>query len=83
MARAAQLPRCVIKAGQIVAEEGDIRAASQDSSHAGQTMCVEANYDRAVTPHIHDWIDENYSIRASNYAIDADELPRVDTVRCG
>ncbi len=56
------LPRIVIKAGQIVAEEGQIRAHTP-----GKRLAVQVDYDQDYTPAIQEWITSRYSIEFDNY----------------
>jgi formylmethanofuran dehydrogenase subunit A len=63
-----ELPRYVIKSGQIVVEDGDVRAPLD-----GHTLYVEPTYDTGIERDIADWFDAFYSVRFRNYPVsDAD-----------
>jgi formylmethanofuran dehydrogenase subunit A len=72
-----ELPRCVIHAGRVVCEHGEIREPL-----VGKTLFVEPDYDLDVEPDIAEWFDQNYSIQLRNYPIDAEELDRPQRVPC-
>jgi formylmethanofuran dehydrogenase subunit A len=59
------LPRYVIKAGQVLVEQGDIRAETY-----GRTLHAATEYDREVEPDIRDWFEQSYSIRWRNYPVE-------------
>ncbi|MEZ6116519.1 MAG: formylmethanofuran dehydrogenase subunit A [Pirellulaceae bacterium] len=59
-----ELPRYVIKAGQVLVEEGDLRI-----EHFGKTLNVQPDYDTSVEGSIRDWFEECYSIRFKNYPV--------------
>ena len=50
-----QLPRHVLKAGEFIIENGELRPRI-----FGQTLHVAPSFDTADEPHIHDWINERY-----------------------
>ncbi len=64
-----ELPRVVIKAGVVVVEGGEIR-----TTPAGTTLHVAPQYDTDFEPDIRDWINEHYTVRFANYAVDESEL---------
>lgn len=66
-----QLPRYVIKAGEIVVENGEIR---QDIE--GASLHVAPAYDEGVIPDIREWFEEYYTIQFANYPVDANHLSR-------
>ena len=59
-----ELPRYVIKSGQILVEEGDIR-----EEHFGRSFHVAPAYDEGIESQISDWFDQFYSIRFRNYPV--------------
>jgi len=67
-----ELPRMVIKAGEVIFEEGEIR-----STPSGTTLHVAPEYDREMENEFRDWINDNYSVRFGNYAIGDDEFARL------
>ncbi len=58
------LPRYVIKAGEVIVEDGEIRTAPY-----GETLHVAPDYDREVEPQIADWFEQHYSVRFRNYPV--------------
>lgn len=77
-----QLPRFVIKGGQVIAEQGEIRQPHDPVAHAGRTLHVTPRYDNEVEPHVQKWFEQNYSIQFGNYPIREEIGPR-DEFRCG
>jgi len=59
-----ELPRLVIKAGEVVVEQGEIRSTPQ-----GETLHIDCDYDRELEPDIRDWFEQNYSISWRNYPV--------------
>jgi formylmethanofuran dehydrogenase subunit A len=70
-----QLPRYVIKAGRILAEEGDLR-----EEHFGKTLHVEPSYDPAAEAQIGAWFERYYSVAFRNYSVSSDTLPATEVV---
>jgi formylmethanofuran dehydrogenase subunit A len=70
-------PRHVIKAGDLILEDGERRAAP-----IGKTLHVTAEYDRAIEPHLAKWFDEHYSLKFNNYAVNESYLPQQEAIRC-
>jgi formylmethanofuran dehydrogenase subunit A len=64
-----ELPRLVMKAGEVIVEQGEIRAAP-----AGSTLYTSPDYDVQRLPELRDWFERNYSVRLANYALNDDEL---------
>ena len=64
-----EMPRIVIKAGQVIVEQGEIR-----STPIGKTLHVDPIYDREVEPDIQAWFEKYYSIRWRNYPVDISYL---------
>ncbi|HEV2972899.1 MAG TPA: formylmethanofuran dehydrogenase subunit A [Pirellulales bacterium] len=73
-----QLPRHVIKAGEVIVEYGELRREV-----FGKTLHVEPDFDAALVPHIGRWFDEHYSIRFRNYAVADAYLGEHATIACG
>lgn len=73
------LPRMVIKAGEVIVEEGEIRRDAP-----GRTLYVEPPSDPAFLPAIEKWFSDFYTIQFNNYPVDMAYLPhpaRVPTTR--
>jgi formylmethanofuran dehydrogenase subunit A len=63
-----ELPRYVIKAGQLVVENGEIR-----QEVFGKTLHVAAAYDEGCVPDIKKWFEAYYTIQFANYPVDLTE----------
>ncbi len=59
-----ELPRVVIKGGQIIVENGEFRGAPD-----GETLHATADYDHAIEPSIERWFRDAYSVSLRNYAM--------------
>ena len=66
-----EMPRCVIKAGQVLVERGELRA-----SPFGPCLHVSPEYDTAVLAHLRPWFEANYSLAFENYAVGDEYLSR-------
>jgi len=64
-----ELPRMVIKGGQVVVEQGEIRAEV-----FGPTLYVEPGYDPAALPDIKQWFEHYYTVQFANYPVSTDYL---------
>ena len=60
-----ELPRYVLKAGEVVVEQGEVR---QDLY--GKTLHVAPAYDEGVVPDIKKWFEAYYTIQFANYPVD-------------
>ena len=72
-----ELPRYVIKAGKVLAEEGDIR-----HEHTGKTLHVSPSFDPDVVPTISEWFEQYYSIRFRNYPVSTEYLHDSEEIGC-
>jgi formylmethanofuran dehydrogenase subunit A len=73
-----ELPRYVIKSGQIVVEKGEVR---QDCE--GATLHVAPRFDEGRLPDIQEWFEEYYTIQFANYPVAREHLARGGvTVEC-
>ena len=72
-----ELPRYVIKGGEVIVEEGDIRSAPM-----GKTLHIAPSYDREIEPLIAEWFEQYYSIRFRNYPVSSDYLHLAEEVAC-
>ncbi len=72
-----ELPRYVIKMGQILVEEGDLRA-----DHLGKTLHVAPAYDVGIESRIAQWFEDCYSIRFRNYPVSDEYLRHPELVAC-
>jgi formylmethanofuran dehydrogenase subunit A len=64
-----QMPRYVIKGGQIVVEDTELRQAP-----IGRTLHVAPDYDEQREADIAEWFEKYYSIRYRNYPVASDYL---------
>jgi formylmethanofuran dehydrogenase subunit A len=64
-----ELPRFVIKAGEIVVEQGEVRREA-----FGKTLHVAPGYDEGLLPDIQNWFEEYYTIQFANYPVDESYL---------
>jgi formylmethanofuran dehydrogenase subunit A len=73
-----QLPRSVIKAGEVLVERGQIHVPQ-----AGKVLHVAPDYDRDAERDIARWFEETYSIRFEHYGVEEGELGERQVVTCG
>ena len=66
-----ELPRFVIKAGEVVVEQGELRRTP-----FGPTLVANPAFDEGVLPGVKDWFESNYSIRFANYSVTDEYLSR-------
>lgn len=66
VARMFELPRYVIKGGEIVIDDGELRSAPD-----GETLSFAPGYDAAAVPTIRDWFEDHYTLRFANYPVEA------------
>ena len=72
------LPRYLIKAGEVVLDDGDLRVWPD-----GRTIHVATEPDDAVDPAIAEWFEASSSISFANYAVTDPEVSHPAAVRCG
>ncbi len=58
------IPRYVLRAGEVVVEDGEIRSPVD-----GKLLHVAPRYDEDAVPDIQNWFEENYTIRFRNYPV--------------
>lgn len=63
------LPRYVIKAGELVFEDGEIRTAAR-----GRTIHVSPEFDPAIVPEIREWFEKDYTIQFANYPVGDEDV---------
>jgi formylmethanofuran dehydrogenase subunit A len=71
-----ELPRFVIKTGQVIVEQGEIRAETY-----GKTLHVAPAYDRDVDRDIQQWFEKSYSIQWRNYPVGVEALDNNEVIR--
>ena len=72
-----ELPRFVIHAGRVIAEQGDLREPG-----FGKTLHVAPQYDRDVESDIARWFETYNSIRFRNYPVGEEYLNEHEVVAC-
>jgi len=72
------LPRMVIKAGEVIVEDGELR-----STPLGKTLHVQPEFDPGIEKDIAAWFEKFYSIRFRNYPVDASYVHHPELVACG
>ncbi len=70
-----ELPRMVIKSGELIVEQGEIRSAP-----IGKTLHVQPDYDTHVEEDIREWFEQFYSIRYRNYPVDPSYMHESEVV---
>jgi formylmethanofuran dehydrogenase subunit A len=69
-----ELPRLVIKRGEVIIEQGEVRAEL-----FGRTLHVAPAYDEGVLPDIKKWFESHYTVQFANYPVDEHYLPHGGT----
>lgn len=70
--------RYVIKGGEIVIEDGELRSEAW-----GRTFVVRPAYDEAIEAHLRKSFDQYYTVEYDNYLIDLSTLPASEILPCG
>lgn len=60
-----ELPRYVLKGGEVIVEDGEIRKVVD-----GRLLHVEPSFDEGVVPDIQNWFEQYYTIQFRNYPVD-------------
>jgi formylmethanofuran dehydrogenase subunit A len=71
------LPRYVIKSGEILVDDGEIRKVL-----GGRTLHVAPSYDPGCEADIAQWFEQYYSIRFRNYPVGEQYLHDAQQVPC-
>lgn len=72
-----ELPRYVIRRGEVIVDDGELKAQPE-----GRLFHVGPTYDEACVPDIQKWFEENYTIRFRNYPVDVSYLHEHEMVEC-
>ena len=70
-------PRYLIKAGQVVLDDGDLRSAPE-----GRSLHVAPEFDPDVVPEIEDWFTRHYSMQFANYPVNDPDVANPTAVPC-
>ena len=73
-----ELPRYVIRSGEIIVEEGEIRRL-----HEGKLLHVAPTYDAGAVPDIQEWFEKYYTIQFRNYPVDEHYLQKHEVIASG
>ncbi|HSB60718.1 MAG TPA: formylmethanofuran dehydrogenase subunit A, partial [Vicinamibacteria bacterium] len=71
-------PRYVIKGGEIVVEEGEIRAVSE-----GREFVVRPSFDPQIEEYLRPLFQKVYTMSFDNYPVEMERLARPDVQACG
>jgi len=72
-----ELPRFVIKAGEILVEHGEIR-----DTVIGKTLHIAPQYDRDVEADIQAWFEQYYSVQFRNYPVSEHCMGHSECIAC-
>ena len=72
-----ELPKYVIKAGQLLVDQGEIRETT-----FGKTLHVAPEHDLQREKEISDWFEKYYTIRFRNYPVGDEYLQKSQVVSC-
>ncbi len=70
-------PRYVIKGGEVVVEDGEIRAAPE-----GREFIVQPSYDPGIEEYLRPLFQKVYTISFDNYPVEMERLTRPDVLPC-
>src|SRR5262245_56498212 len=70
-------PRYVIKAGQVVVEEGDIKHMDE-----GREFLVQPRYDPAIEAYLRPLFQQHYTMSFENYPVELDRIDRAEVRTC-
>jgi formylmethanofuran dehydrogenase subunit A len=70
-------PRYVIKAGEIVVEEGDIRNPSD-----GREFIIRPSFDEAITDYLRPVFQQYYTMSFDNYPVELERVERAEVRDC-
>ena len=67
------VPRFVIKGGQFLVEDFEIRNVVH-----GKTLTTKREFDSAAQPEIEKWFSDQYSVASESYGIEEGEFTRTN-----
>ncbi|HLJ10140.1 MAG TPA: formylmethanofuran dehydrogenase subunit A [Planctomycetaceae bacterium] len=70
-------PRYVIKSGQVVVEEGDIK-----NTNEGREFVVQPAYDESIETYLRPLFQQYYTMSFENYPVELDRLERAEVRTC-
>jgi formylmethanofuran dehydrogenase subunit A len=77
IARMFSHPRYVIKAGEVVVEEGEIRNVVE-----GHSFLVEPSYDPSIENYVRPFFEKYYTMSFDNYPVEMSRLDQPQVVAC-
>ncbi len=73
-----ELPRYVIKSGQILVEDSELREPAD-----GKTLYIAPEFDREIETDIAKWFEKYYSVQFRNYPVSDAYLHAAEQIACG
>jgi formylmethanofuran dehydrogenase subunit A len=73
-----EMPRYVIRSGEIIVEDGEIRRL-----HEGKLLHVAPVYDEGAVADIQEWFEKYYTIQFRNYPVDEHYLQKHEVIASG
>ncbi len=70
-------PRYVLKGGEVMVEEGEVRATSE-----GREFIVRPSYDEQIVEYIRPLFDKVYTMSFENYPVEIERLRRPEITTC-
>jgi formylmethanofuran dehydrogenase subunit A len=70
-----EMPRYVIRGGEVIVEEGEIRRL-----HEGKLLHVAPTYDEGAVADIQKWFEKYYTIQFRNYPVDEHYLQNHEVI---
>jgi formylmethanofuran dehydrogenase subunit A len=70
-------PRYVIKGGEIVIEEGDIRATPE-----GRGFLVRPTYDESIEDYLRPLFEDHYTMSFENYPVEIERIEHPEVFNC-
>jgi formylmethanofuran dehydrogenase subunit A len=70
-------PRYVIKGGEIVVEDGDIRATPH-----GREFLVKPDYDESIVDYLQPLFEDYYTMAFENYPVELERIEEADVRQC-
>ncbi len=71
-------PRYVLKAGEVIVEEGDIRKTID-----GREFIVRPSYDESIEEYLRPLFEQYYTISFANYPVEMERVEGADIRECG
>src|SRR5262249_30008977 len=69
-------PRYVIKAGEIVVEEGDVRKMTE-----GREFVIKPTYDEKIADYLRPLFQQYYTMSFDNYPVEEERVPNMQVMK--